>query len=67
MGYSCCSPVACKNYGNNNAAVDLAKNKGSAYEFFRHVKSLYGAALGIEILCVTAAEIEKILDISAWF
>src|ERR671938_691061 len=34
-----------------------AITKGSIHEFFRHVKSLYAAALGIEILCIAAAEL----------
>jgi hypothetical protein len=34
-----------------------AKNSLSPFEFFRHVKTLYAAALGIEILCITAAEL----------
>ncbi len=57
---NCRSHEACeKNNNKDNAAPGRTrvKNKGSAYEFFRHVKSLYAAALGIEILCVTAAEI----------
>jgi hypothetical protein len=62
MNDDCCSDGVCKNNGNNNnnnnATTELrAKNKGSIHEFFRHVKSLYAAALGIEILCITAAEI----------
>ncbi|HEY7573124.1 MAG TPA: hypothetical protein VH796_17315 [Nitrososphaeraceae archaeon] len=58
MEDNCCSYRSCKNSINNNEAVDVrTKNRGSAYEFFRHVKSLYAAALGIEILCITAAEI----------
>jgi hypothetical protein len=33
------------------------KGKEPIYEFFRHVKTMYAAALGIEILCIAAAEI----------
>jgi hypothetical protein len=54
----CCYHEACKNNGNNTTARKLnTKNKKSIYEFFRHVKSLYAAAFGIEILCIAAAEI----------
>jgi hypothetical protein len=54
----CCSHGTCKNDNNNTTAKELStKNKKSIYEFFRHVKSLYAAALGIEILCIAAAEI----------
>jgi hypothetical protein len=58
---SCCSYGVCKNDGhsNNTRATKLRRttNEKSIYEFFRHVKSLYAAALGIEILCIAAAEI----------
>jgi hypothetical protein len=57
MDDDCCSHGACKNYGNNVSAELRTKSKGSIHEFFRNVKSLYAAALGIEILCITAAEI----------
>jgi hypothetical protein len=54
----CCSRGVCKNDSSNNATAELrTKNKDSIYAFFRHVKSLYAAALGIEILCITAAEL----------
>jgi hypothetical protein len=57
MDDDCCSSGVCKN-NSNNASVELrTKSKGSIYEFFRHVKTMYAAALGIEILCITAAEI----------
>ena len=56
MDDDCCSQGACKK-NSNNVAADLAKNKGSICEFFRHVKTMYAAALGIEILCIAAAEI----------
>lgn len=53
-----CSYASSKNDGNNTRAKDLnTRNKKSISEFFRHLKSLYAAALGIEILCITAAEI----------
>ena len=53
----CCSSGACKNNGKNVSAELRTKSKGSIYEFFRHVKTMYAAALDIEILCITAAEI----------
>jgi len=57
MNDDCCSDGVCKN-DDNNATTELrTKSKGSIYEFFKHVKSLYAAALGIEILCINAAEI----------
>jgi hypothetical protein len=56
---SCCFYGVCKNDDSNNIATAKLRttNGKSIYEFFRHVKSLYAAALGIEILCITAAEI----------
>jgi hypothetical protein len=57
-GDDCCSKGVCNNDISNNATAELrTKNKKSIYEFFGHVKSLYAAALGIEILCIAAAEI----------
>ena len=54
----CCFHGTCKDNSNNTAAKELStKNKKSIYEFFTHVKTMYAAALGIEILCITAAEI----------
>ena len=53
----CCSQGVCEK-GNKNVTEELrTKNKESIYEFFKHVKNLYAAALGIEILCIAAAEI----------
>ena len=53
----CCFQGVCKKE-NKNAIEELrTKNKKSLYEFFRHVKTMYAAALGIEILCIAAAEI----------
>jgi hypothetical protein len=58
MNDDCCSQGVCKNYSDNSAAADLrTKSKEPIREFFRHVKSLYAAALGIEILCISTAEI----------
>jgi hypothetical protein len=54
----CCSRGGCNNNSGNSATAELrTKNEKSIYEFFKHVKSLYAAALGIEILCIAAAEI----------
>ena len=54
----CCSKGVCNNDISKNAKAKLrTKNKKSIYKFFGHVKSLYAAALGIEILCIAAAEI----------
>jgi hypothetical protein len=57
MDDDCCSEGVCKNDSNNVTANLRAKNKEPIHEFFRHVKNLYAAALGIEILCIAAAEI----------
>jgi hypothetical protein len=60
-GGFCCSYGVCKNDDRNNIATaklrTTTNGKSIIYEFFRHVKSLYAAALGIEILCIAAAEI----------
>jgi hypothetical protein len=54
----CCSQGVCnKDSSNNITAETRTKNRRSIYEFFRYVKSLYAAALGIEILCIAAAEV----------
>jgi hypothetical protein len=48
----CCSNGTCK-----NEKIAQPTTKPSILTFFRNVKSLYAAALGIEILCIAAAEI----------
>jgi hypothetical protein len=55
----CCFLGSCKNNNSNTTArkEPSIKNRKSIYEFSRHVKTMYAAALGIEILCITAAEI----------
>jgi len=55
----CCSEGVCNNdISSNKATQELrTKNKELIHEFFRNVKSLYAAALGIEILCIAAAEV----------
>jgi hypothetical protein len=48
----CCSTDICN--------IDTLNNKklpSTRFQFFQNVKKLYAAALGIEILCITAAEI----------
>jgi hypothetical protein len=57
MDDDCCSHGMCKNNSNNATAELRTRSKGSIHEFFRHVKNMYAGALGIEILCITAAEI----------
>ena len=55
---NCCSQGICKNDSNNTTTKGSStKNEKSLYEFFRHVKSMYATALGIEIFCIAAAEI----------
>jgi hypothetical protein len=58
MHDDCCSNGMCNSYSSNNSTAETStKRKKSLYGFFRHVKNLYAAALGIEILCIAAAEI----------
>ena len=61
---NCCSHEACKNNSKAIAGGRRTKNRGSTYEFFKHVKSLYAPALGIEILCISAAEIGENISLS---
>jgi hypothetical protein len=49
----CCAPGICK----NDVAEQKVATKSLLFHFFRDVKRLYAAALGIEILCILAAEI----------
>lgn len=61
----CCSSGACKKNKDNVLQPNLTMpsiSSPSSYsssipQFLRHVKALYAAALGIEILCIAAAEI----------
>ena len=54
----CYSKGICNNDSRNNDTLELStENRKLIYEFFIHVKSLYATALGIEILCIAAAEI----------
>jgi hypothetical protein len=56
----CCTSGLCQN--NNDALKDrptttpLSSSSG-LFQFLRNIKALYAAALGIEILCISAAEI----------
>ena len=54
----CCSSDRWKN--DDNAVKPVLSTKptqSSLFQFFKHVKELYAVALGIEILCIAAAEI----------
>jgi hypothetical protein len=54
----CYSKGICNNDSRNNDTLELStENRKLIYEFFIYVKSLYATALGIEILCIAAAEI----------
>ncbi|MDQ3975534.1 MAG: hypothetical protein M3264_03315, partial [Thermoproteota archaeon] len=60
----CCASGFCQNNNNRDdsalqhklTAQSLSPSSGFS-QFLRHVKGLYAAALGIEILCIGAAEI----------
>ncbi|MDQ3873671.1 MAG: hypothetical protein M3258_08700, partial [Thermoproteota archaeon] len=52
---SCCFSKVYKNGGK--ATFGPITTREPILEFFRHARGLYAAALGIEILCITAAEI----------
>ena len=67
---NCCILRSCKNNNDNKtlhrnlATTSLSYSSSSSStslsglsQFLRHVKGLYAAALGIEILCISAAEI----------
>src|SRR5215211_1501100 len=49
----CCASGACK----NDTIEQKTTPQSGLLGFFRHAKRLYVAALGIEILCIAAAEI----------
>jgi hypothetical protein len=59
----CCASGSCED--NNNKALktkptpplSLSSSCSSLFQFLRSIKGLYAAALGIEILCIAAAEI----------
>ena len=63
---NCCALESCKNNNTlqRNRATTTTSLSSPSYpsgsglsQFLRHVKGLYAAALGIEILCISAAEI----------
>ena len=53
MGDDCCTSGICK----NGVIAQKTTSQSELLQFFRNTKSLYAAALGIEILCIAAAEI----------
>jgi hypothetical protein len=53
MNDDCCASGVCK----NDAVAKETVAKSGLLKFFKHAKALYAAALGIEILCIAAAEI----------
>jgi hypothetical protein len=58
----CCATGSCEN-NNNNALLRkltttlLSSSSSGLSQFLKNIKALYAAALGIEILCIAAAEI----------
>jgi len=58
---NCCASGSCQD--NDDALKDkltpspLSSSSSGLFEFLRSIKGLYAAALGIEILCIAAAEI----------
>lgn len=56
---NCCSNGSCKNDDNNGVKLNpgTRRAESSLTQFFKHVKEVYAVALGIEILCIAAAEI----------
>jgi hypothetical protein len=60
----CCASGSCENNNkNSNDALQLKLTTSSLslssglFQFLKNIKALYAAALGIEILCISAAEI----------
>jgi hypothetical protein len=66
---NCCASGSCQNNNNNNdalkdrltttttSALSSSSSSSGFFQFLRNIKGLYAAALGIEILCISAAEI----------
>jgi hypothetical protein len=54
MKDDCCARGICK---DDAIAKTTIPKKPGLIKFFKHAKALYAAALGIEILCIAAAEI----------
>ena len=54
----CCLSEACNEHSNSKPiSLPSRTRRQPISEFFGHVKGLYAAALGTEILCIAAAEI----------
>jgi hypothetical protein len=55
----CCEEDVCCHKGSSHSKESLStfSSFSSITEFFKYTKGLYAAALGIEILCIAAAEI----------
>ena len=60
-GDDCCVKGDCKDNIQNKREISLRKS--SFVQFLKNVKGLYAAALGIEILCISAAEIGENLGL----
>jgi hypothetical protein len=56
QGEDCCISGSCKSDAVRGKMI-TSKSSSDVTQFFRSVKGLYAAALGIEILCIAAAEI----------
>jgi hypothetical protein len=61
---NCCASRSCKNDSNDTlkdkltaTTTPLLSSSSGFSQFLRNIKGLYAAALGIEILCIAAAEI----------
>jgi hypothetical protein len=55
QGEDCCISGSCKNDATREKMI--TSQSSGVTQFFRSIKGLYAAALGIEILCIAAAEI----------
>ncbi|MDQ4066106.1 MAG: hypothetical protein M3114_00800, partial [Thermoproteota archaeon] len=61
----CCASGSCKNNNNKNSndalqpklTTSSLSSSSGLFQFLKNIKALYAAALGIEILCIGAAEI----------
>lgn len=57
----CCSNGTCKNENDDTIemtpALRTKPTESSLFHFFKHVREMYAVALGIETLCIAAAEI----------
>lgn len=58
----CCLEGTCNDNAQPDKNSSVRKSPGF-FQFFRNVKGLYAAALGIEILCISAAEIGENLGL----